>query len=102
MSFGYTIISMNNISKGLDKITPDNTVINYDLYKQTVVLSEAYQTILRKHNMIDAYDKLKNFTRNNSNITIEDFKEYINTLDINDKIKEELYNISLTNYVGIC
>ena len=52
--------------------------------------------------MIDAYDKLKNFTRNNSNITIEDFKEYINTLDINDKIKEELYNISLTNYVGIC
>ena len=102
VSFGHSVIAIKNIIKGLTKITPNKQVILYDLYKQTVVLSEGYQTILRKYNMVDAYDKFKDFTRKNDNLNIEDFKNYIKTLNISDEIKEELYSINLTNYTGIC
>ena len=102
VSFGHSVIAIKNITKGLNKITPNKQVILYDLYKQTVVLSEGYQTILRKYNMVDAYDKFKDFTRKNDNLNIEDFKNFINTLNISDEIKEELYSINLTNYTGIC
>ena len=102
MSFGYSIIAMKNIIKGLDKITPNNQTIIYDLYKHTVVIGEAYQTILRKHNMIDAYDKLKDFTRNNENMTIEQFQKFIDDLNIDKSVKDELYSIELTNYTGLC
>jgi len=102
MAFGYSIIALQNISNGLDKIYPNTSAILDDLHKNTVVLSEAYQTILRKNNMNDAFDKLKKFTRNNNNITIEDFQSFFETLDINDSIKYELYNINITNYIGLC
>jgi len=102
MAFGYSVIALKNISNGLDKIYPNQTNILYDLYKNTVVLAEAYQTILRKYNMNDAYDKLKDFTRNNDNITIEKFHSFFETLDINETIKNELHNITITNYTGLC
>ncbi len=102
MAFGYSVIALKNISNGLDKIYPNKTIILHDLYQNTVVLAEAYQTILRKYNMNDAYDKLKDFTRNNDNITLEKFHSFFETLDINEIIKNELHNINITNYTGLC
>ena len=103
MSFGYSIVALNNIQNGLDKITPNKNEITRDLQKHVVVLSEAYQTVLRKHGIYNAYDKLKDFTRvtDSGEITVEDMRSFINNLDIDDMIKTELYNISVTNYTGI-
>ena len=103
MAFGYSIIALNNIKNGLDKISPNKTEMMKDLQKHVVVLSEAYQTILRKHGIDNAYDKLKELTRvsTSSKITIEDMHSFINKLDINDNIKTELYNVSIDNYIGI-
>ncbi len=102
MAFGYSIIALQNISNGLKKISPNTVVILDDLYTNSAVLSEAYQTILRKYNMNDAYDKLKNLTRNNDNITMNDFLMFFETLNISDNIKYELSNIDIINYIGLC
>lgn len=103
MSFGYSVIALNNIKNGLNKIIPNKSEMSRDLQKHVVVLSEAYQTVLRKHGIDNAYDKLKEFTRVNASgdITIEDMHTFINNLDIDDTIKTELYNISVINYTGI-
>ena len=102
MAFGYSVIALQNISNGLSKITPNKIEITQDLYKNQVVLAEAYQTILRKYNMNDAYDKLKDFTRNNDKrITIEDFHSFFfENLEINNGILNELCNVHMTNYTG--
>lgn len=102
MAFGYSIIALQNISNGLKKIYPNKTNIMYDLYKNPLILAEAYQTILRKHNMDDAYDKLKDFTRSSdsNNIKIEDFQTFFETLNINNNIKKELSSVTETNYTG--
>ena len=103
MSFGYSVIALNNIKNGLGKIRPNTSETTKDLQKHVVVLSEAYQTVLRKHGIDNAYDKLKDFTRVNasSELTIDDMHTFINNLDIDNAIKTELYNISVTNYTGI-
>ena len=103
MAFGYSIIALNNIKNGLDKISPNITEMVKDLQNNVVVLSEAYQTILRKHGIDNAYDKLKEFTRVNSSceITIEDLRSFIKKLDVDDVIKADLYNVSIDSYIGI-
>ena len=102
MAFGYSVIALQNITNGLNKITPNKLEITHDLYRNQVVLAEAYQTILRKYNMNDAYDKLKDFTRNNDKmITIEDFHSFFfENIEINNGILNELCNIHMTNYTG--
>jgi len=102
MAFGYSVIALQKIFVGLDKIIPNVKTITDDLNNNSVVIAEAYQTILRKYNMTDAYDKLKDFTRDNNNKTIEEFKTFIMGLDITDNIKEECYKVTLSGYVGIC
>lgn len=103
MSFGYSIIALHNIKNGLNKIIPNKTEMTNDLQKHVVVLAEAYQTILRKHGIDNAYDKLKEFTRVNtsSEITMEEMHSFVNNLDIDVAVKNELYNVSVTNYTGI-
>jgi len=102
VAFSHSIIGVKNILSGLDKIVPNKKVMSEDLHKNVVVLSEAYQTILRKYGMNDAYDKLKDFTRvcDSGDITLTDLHHFVDNLKINNNIKDELYNISLTNYIG--
>ena len=100
MAFAYSVIALKNIHIGLQKVTPNEATILDDLLSNTVVIAEAYQTILRKYNMFDAYDKLKEFTRTNTNKTMEDFHTFISGLDIEESIKEECYQIDLSKYLG--
>jgi len=103
MAFGYSIIALNNVQNGLDKISPNKIEMMRELQNNVIVLSEAYQTILRKHGIDNAYDKLKNFTRVNSSIeiTIERMHSFIDKLDVDDNVKTDLYNVSIDNYTGI-
>jgi adenylosuccinate lyase len=90
VAFGYSIIALNNIKTGLDKVVPNKQVITKDLHKHVVILSEAYQPILRKNGIENAYDKIKEFTRVNasSEITIKEMHSFIANLDIDMNIKK--------------
>jgi adenylosuccinate lyase len=65
------------------------------------VVAEAIQTILRREGYPKPYEALKALTRTNSEITRERIAEFIGTLDVNEKIKEELKAITPQNYTGI-
>jgi len=98
--FGHCEIAYENIISGLIKIEPNKKTIDDDLNKNIVVLSEGIQTILRKHNYNNAYEKLKEFSRNNETITKEDLHNFIDNLEINGLVKIQLYNLTLKNYIG--
>ena len=51
--------------------------------------------------LIPWYEKLKELTRNNSQIGEQEIKVFISTLEVDDSIKEELELISPHNYTGI-
>jgi len=97
----HTIIALKSILKGFDKLILNNEKINDDLENNWAVVSEAIQTILRRENYPDPYETLKELTRKNQKITKETIREFIDSLDISDYVKNELKQISPENYTGI-
>ena len=65
------------------------------------MLAEPIQTIMRKHGIKNPYEKLKNLTRGNKNITKESLQNFIAKLAIPESDKKILLNLSPFNYTGI-
>lgn len=97
---GHTIIAIKSILKGLDKLILNPEKINADLENNWVVVSEGIQTILRRENVPEPYEKLKEFTRKNVHITKETMFGFIDSLNVTNDVKDELKNISPGNYTG--
>ena len=99
--FGHTLIAFNSILNGLKKLVINQEIIKNDLDKNWVVVSEAIQTILRREGYSNPYESLKELTRKNSSITKEILHKFIDSLDVSEKIKNELKVITPSNYTGI-
>jgi adenylosuccinate lyase len=97
----HTIIALNSLLKGLDKILINKDKIEYDLEENWSVVAEAIQTILRRENYPNPYEALKELTRTNSKITKSSIQEFIEKLDVSRELKEELKKITPYNYTGI-
>ncbi|MDR2064621.1 MAG: adenylosuccinate lyase [Prevotellaceae bacterium] len=97
----HTLISFKSLIKGLNKIYLNREAIYKDLDKNWMVIAEAIQTVLRREAYPNAYEKLKEFTRTNDIITEQHIKNFIDTLDVSDALKDELKKISPHNYTGI-
>ena len=99
--FSHTIISIKSIMKGLDKLIVNKSKINADLEENWIIISEAIQTILRREGYPNPYESLKELTRKNTSITKEILHKFIDSLEVNEKIKNELKVITPSNYTGI-
>ncbi|MFT4203195.1 MAG: adenylosuccinate lyase [Chitinophagaceae bacterium] len=97
----HTMIAINSIEKGLDKILLHEESFHADLEKNWAVVAEAIQTILRRENYPNPYEALKALTRGKEGITQKSIHAFIRDLDVNKKIKDELMKITPGNYVGV-
>ncbi len=98
--FAHTQISLKAISKGLNKLLLNKSKLDEDLEHNWAVVAEAIQNILRREGFPKPYEALKSLTRNNDIITEDSIKAFIENLDIDVKIKEELNEITPFNYLG--
>ena len=96
----HTKIALESIIKGLGKIDVNKSVIENDLDNNWAVVSEAIQTVLRRENIPNPYELLKDLTRGNNDISKESIAKFINNLPVSDKVKKELLSISPHNYLG--
>ena len=101
MISGHTLISFESLLKGLKKIYVNKVKINKDIEDNWIVVSEAIQTILRREGYNNPYEIMKELTRNNEKIDKNSLHEFIDKLDVDDTIKNELKQISPHNYTGI-
>ena len=99
--FGHTIIAFEATLKGLNKLLLNEDKFAEDLEKNWAVVAEAIQTILRREGYPNPYEALKDLTRTNSVINKESIHAFIETLNVNDDIKNELKQITPSNYLGI-
>ena len=97
----HTVVAFNSILKGLGKLIVNVEKIGADLENNWVVIAEALQTILRREGYPKPYEALLGLTRTNKKITKEIMQGFIDTLDVNDAVKEELKAITPFNYTGI-
>ncbi len=99
--FGHTIIAFEATLKGLNKLLLNENKLAEDLEKNWAVVAEAIQTILRREGYPNPYEALKDLTRTNSVINKESIHAFIETLNISNDIKNELKQITPSNYLGI-
>ena len=97
----HTLIALNSIIKGMNKIILNNAVLEQDLENNWAVVAEALQTILRSLDYPNPYETLKALTRTNSKITKETISQFIDTLDVDEKTKQRMKAITPSNYVGV-
>jgi adenylosuccinate lyase len=63
------------------KVNPIDFENSEDLEQAWEVLAEPIQTVMRKHGILDPYEKLKEFTRGRA-VTRESMGEFIESLDM--------------------
>jgi len=97
----HTIIAIKSLVRGLDKLIINESKIGQELDNNWVVVAEAIQTILRREQVPNPYEKLKDLTRKNEVIDQQAIHDFIDTLRVSDEVKEELKKISPQNYIGI-
>lgn len=86
--------------KGLRKTIVNEEVLAADLNHAWEVLSEAVQTVMRKHGHANSYDKLKAITRGKG-ISEEDIKAFIDSVELPETDKKRLLALTPSQYVGI-
>ena len=96
----HTIIGIKSTLKGIRKLLVNEGRIKKDLKNNWIVIAEAIQTILRREGVDKPYELLKDLTRNNTKVDENVFNEFIIKLDISEKVKKELKDITPFNYTG--
>ncbi len=97
----HTVIAIKALLKGLNKLIVNREVIDADLRNNWIVVSEAVQTILRREGYPEPYETLKDLTRINKKITEDDFIRFVDSLKVDESVKNELKAITPFNYTGI-
>jgi len=99
--FAHALISFQSIQKGLGKLLLNREAIDRDLDRSWAVVAEGIQTVLRREGYPEPYETLKALTRTNEQITENSIRQFIDTLNVSEKIKDELKAITPQNYTGI-
>ena len=99
--FAHTILALNSIGKGLDKLVLNRERLQQDLENNWAVVAEAIQTVLRREKYPKPYEALKELTRGNAGITRQSIHAFIDGLKVTATLKKELKKITPHNYTGI-
>jgi adenylosuccinate lyase len=97
----HMLITVKSTLRGLEKLLINEEAINKDLENNWMVVAEAIQTVLRRINYPEPYEKLKELTRTHQVVNREVIHNFINSLETDQEIKDELLKISPFNYTGI-
>ncbi|WP_323844403.1 adenylosuccinate lyase [Microbulbifer magnicolonia] len=96
---GYSVIAYAATMKGLGKLEINRDRLAADLDNAWEVLAEPIQTVMRRYNIEEPYEKLKALTRGQG-ITRETLKTFIENLDIPAEAKKSLHQLTPASYIG--
>ena len=99
VGIGYSLIAYQATMKGLGKLEINPERLAEDLDNSWEVLAEPIQTVMRRYNIEEPYEKLKALTRG-QRITRETLDTFVDTLDIPEQAKAELRQLSPASYIG--
>jgi adenylosuccinate lyase len=98
---GHIIIAIQSTLKGFSKLLLNEPAISRDLDNCWSVVAEAIQTILRREAYPHPYEALKALTRTNEGISEKTIKDFIESLNVSEDVKEELRKITPHSYTGL-
>jgi adenylosuccinate lyase len=99
VALGYAVLAYQSLLTGLNKLELNQAQLAADLDGAWEVLAEPIQTVMRRHGVPGAYEKLKEVTRGQA-VTREALHGLIRALDIPQADKDRLLALTPATYVG--
>ncbi|MGE8069535.1 hypothetical protein ACQKP2_31250, partial [Pseudomonas sp. NPDC089569] len=99
VGFAHSVIAYEASLKGISKLELNAQKIAEDLDACWEVLAEPIQTVMRRYNIENPYEKLKELTRGKG-ISPEALQTFIDALDMPAAAKAELKLLTPANYIG--
>ncbi|RBP53075.1 adenylosuccinate lyase [Arenicella xantha] len=101
VGFGYTMLACAASLKGISKLDVNAQALADDLDDNWAVLGEAIQTVMRRYDIPEPYEKLKALTRGKDGIDQSTLVAFIEALDVPPAVKAELKTLTPASYVGL-
>ena len=98
--FAYTLIATSSLINGIKKLEVNKESINDDIEDAWEVITEAIQTVMRKHRIDGGYEVMKKASRGKK-VTKEDLHSIIKSLDIPATEKIKLLDLTPSTYLGL-
>lgn len=99
VGFAHSVIAYEASLKGISKLELNAQKIAEDLDACWEVLAEPIQTVMRRYNIENPYEKLKELTRGKG-ISPEALQTFIDGLDMPAAAKAELKQLTPASYIG--
>ena len=100
VGIAHSLIAYQALLKGINKLELNPIRLNEDLEQNWEVLAEPIQTVMRRYNIAEPYEKLKALTRGKK-ITVDDIKIFINQLELPEEVKQQLLALTPHRYTGM-
>ncbi|OGG79903.1 adenylosuccinate lyase [Candidatus Kaiserbacteria bacterium RIFCSPLOWO2_01_FULL_54_13] len=100
IAFAHSLIAYKALLRGLSKVSVNKAAMLAELQKHPEVIAEAIQTALRREGVDVPYEKLKALTRGRE-VSLADFAKFIDSLDVDAKVRARLKKIRPENYIGL-
>lgn len=100
VAISHSAIAYASLSKGLDKLDINESLISKDLSENVEVLAEAIQTVMRRFGLPEPYEQLKALTRGQK-IDLPSLRNFIQGLDLSNEVKEKLLSLTPDSYTGL-
>jgi len=99
VGLAHSVIAYQATLKGLNKLEINPAKLLADLNNAWEIMAEPIQTVMRRYNVEQPYEKLKALTRGNV-MNQESIQEFVSTLDIPDDAKVGLLKLTPASYIG--
>ncbi|KAL6130483.1 hypothetical protein ACLB2K_068862 [Fragaria x ananassa] len=99
VGLGRSLLAYRSTLQGISKLQVNEARISEDLNHSWEVLAEPIQTVMRRYDVPEPYEKLKVLTRGRT-VTAESIKAFIKGLELPEEPKTILSNLTPHSYVG--
>ncbi|KAJ3694045.1 hypothetical protein LUZ60_009525 [Juncus effusus] len=99
VGLGHSLLAYKSALRGINKLQVNEPRLAEDLEQTWEVLAEPIQTVMRRYNIPEPYEKLKELTRGRA-VNKESIQSFVQNLDLPQEPKSYLSNLTPHSYVG--
>eukprot|EP00656_Telonema_subtile_P048822 TRINITY_DN5921_c0_g1_i1.p1 TRINITY_DN5921_c0_g1~~TRINITY_DN5921_c0_g1_i1.p1 ORF type:complete len:496 (+),score=160.64 TRINITY_DN5921_c0_g1_i1:133-1620(+) len=100
VGMGHTAIALQSSIRALTRLDVNQAALDRDLDLNWEVLAEPIQTVMRRYDVPEPYEKLKELTRGNR-VDKQGMQAFVAGLDVPEHVKAELMELTPHNYIGL-
>ncbi|KAH7537507.1 hypothetical protein FEM48_Zijuj03G0100300 [Ziziphus jujuba var. spinosa] len=100
LGLGHSLLAYKSTLQGIAKLQVNEARLHEDLDNCWEILAEPIQTVMRRYDVPEPYEKLKELTRGRE-VTKESIRKFIEGLELPKEAKTNLLKLTPHNYVGV-